>query len=51
MPDYRVIVLYKAANDAEALKSADKLATAVPGAKIDRVTTKRETWGTVAEEE
>lgn len=50
MPDYRVIVLFKAADDTKALEQANKMTDAVPGAKIDRVTTRRETWGTVTEE-
>ncbi len=50
MPQYRVIVLFQAATDKAALDLADKAAKAANG-KADRVTTRKETWASLAEEE
>src|SRR5439155_5776563 len=46
MEKFRVIVLYDAANDAEAAKKADSAAKAT-GGKVDRLTKRAETWGAV----
>lgn len=46
MEKYRVILLYDAANDAEAAKKADAAAKMTAG-KVDRLTKRAETWGAV----
>lgn len=46
MEKYRAILLYDAANDAEAAKKADAAAKAA-GGKVDRLTKRAETWGAV----
>lgn len=46
MEKFRVILLYDAANDAEAAKKADAAAKAA-GGKVDRLTKRAETWGAV----
>jgi hypothetical protein len=47
--EYRAIILFAAANDSVASEKATAAAKAAVG-KLDRLTTKRETWGAVAEE-
>lgn len=50
MAQYRAILLFTAPDDAAALKAAQAAAKA-GNAKIDRLTTRKETWSGVVETE